>query len=769
MNFILQQHHIDAIRDGRFFFAYGLNPFLALLIVAALIGLVWLLYRKTTRSLTPGWKAGLITLRSLVLILLFLCLLRPVVTTEQVTPQESYLAVIVDDSQSMSIEDLPGSRSRASAVSDLLYDGGGILEPLAESFQVRTFRFDKETRRITDSEGLTSTGTASGIDQALQYVDEQLSGLALGGVVLITDGADNSGNDPVSTAQGFGAREIPIFTVGVGQEDIPQDVGIVDVRAAKTVLEGSVFSVDVALTHQGYEGRQVELSIMDGDTVVATRPVLLGSPNSTQRVALELTPERPEAIVYRMQVAEQQDEIVLENNSYSFLVDNSEKPPLDVLYVDGHPRNEYKFIRRAVENDTSLRLATYLQTGPGKFYRQGIKTPLELSSGFPTTREDLYKYEGIVLGDISKDFFSDEQLVMIQDFVAERGGGLLVAGMMDDLFVDTPLADVLPVTLASSSMLPQSLQGGITRGTHPTGELFMPRLTNAGEYSELLRLHGEDGENMRLWSEMPQLQGIYVTGRAKPGATILMEHPLLQYQNQRLPVIATQRYGSGRSLSLTTASTWRWQMMRPVADQSHERIWRQMLRWLSVSALERVSVNFDREFYHAGDQINVTATVRDINYQPDNSASVWLHLVDPEGSTYDVAMEWDIDEDGVYRATFDAEIEGIFQVLVDVPSAAGEVDRSETEKNTAFVVTPSLREYSVAGRDAGLLARISEASGGRYYDLDDTRSLATDITHTPNAYSREVQEDLWDRGMLLALLILLLCADWILRRVKGLS
>src|SRR5690606_34106168 len=110
--------------------------------------------------------------------------------------------------------------------------------------------------------------------------------------------------------------------------------------------------------------------------------------------------------------------------------------------------------------------------------------------------------------------------------------------------------------------------------------------------------------------------------------------------------------------------------------------------------------------------------------QPDNSASVWLHLIDPAGGTYDVAMEWDIDEDGVYRASFDAEVEGVFKVLVDVPSAVGEVDRSETEKSTAFVVTPSLREYSSAGKDAGLLARIAEASGGRYYELDNTGSLA---------------------------------------------
>jgi uncharacterized membrane protein len=769
MNYLLDQHYLDAIEQGRFTFAYGLSPWLALLVVVALVGAVWWSYRKTTRSLSPAWKTSLITLRSLVLILLFVCLLRPVVTTEQVVPQETYLAILVDDSQSMSIPDLAGSQTRAAAVSELLYGNAGIVEPLGESFQVRTFRFDKSTQRVSEPGALTAAGTASSLDQALQYVDEQLSGLALGGVLLISDGADNEGTDPVPRAQSFGAREIPVFTVGVGQENIPRDVGIVDVVAAKTVLEGSVFNVDIALSNQGYANQPVEVAVLDGETVVSSQQVVLGADSSTRRVSIELTPERREAIVYTLQVAEQEGEIVLQNNHYSFLVDNTERPALDVLYVDGHPRNEYKFIRRAVEGDTSLRLATYLQTGPGKFYRQGIETPLELSGGFPETREELYQYEAVILGDIDKDFFTDEQLTMLQDFVAERGGGLLVAGMLQDEFVDTVLADILPVTLVPSTMLPQNLQGGITRGTHLTGEIFTPKLTTEGEFSELLRLHSDDAENLRLWGQMPDLQGAYVTGRAKPGATVLMEHNVLQFQNQLLPIIAMQRYGSGRSMAVTSASTWRWQMMMPAADQSHERVWRQLLRWLSVSALERVTIEFDREFYHVGDRVEVTATVRDINYQPDNNASVWVHLTGPEGELLDAAMEWDIDRDGVYRASFEVQSEGVFDLLVDVASAAGEADRSDTERMTAFVVTPSLREFTSAGRDTALLERIAEVSAGRYYNVGQTSSLVNDITYTPNAYSVEVQEDLWDTPLLLLLLILLLCADWIARRFKGLS
>ncbi|MGJ8689917.1 MAG: hypothetical protein ACSHXZ_10385 [Gammaproteobacteria bacterium] len=769
MNFIFDQHAIDAIQEGRFSFAYGISPWLFALIALGLIGIVILLYRQTTRTLSPGWKVTLISLRSAVLLLLLFCLLRPIVTTEQVVPQESYLAVLVDDSQSMSIEDESGGSSRADAVSQLLYGNSGVLAPLSDTFEIRTFRFDKNTQRVIDSADLSSVGTASSIDQALEYVDQQLSGLALGGVLLLSDGADNEGVDPIERAQGFGAREIPIFTVGAGQENIPFDVGIVDVAAAKTVLEGSVFNIDVALSNQGYANREVSLTVFDGDELISTKQVILGPDSSTRRFDLELTPERQEATVYRLEVEEQEGEIVLQNNQYSFLVDNSARPALDILYVDGHPRNEYKFIRRAVEEDSSIRLATYLQTGPGKFYRQGIKTPLELSSGFPERADDLYQYEAIILGDIDKDFFTDGQLTLIQDFVAQRGGGLLVAGMLDDLFVDTPLADILPVSLISSSLLPQTLRGGIARGPHPTGELFAPTLTTAGEYSELLRLSGDDSENQRRWAELPELQGVYVTGRAKPGATVLMEHPILQFQNQRLPVIATQRYGSGRSMSIASASTWRWQMMMPAEDQSHERIWRQLLRWLAVSALERVTVEFDREFYHVGDQVNVTATVRDIKYKPDNNASVWMHMSDPEGGVIDNAMDWDIDQDGVYRSSFEVQTEGVFNLMVDVASASGEADRSDTEKSAAFVVTPSLREYSSAGRDTALLERLAAASGGRYYDLDSTGSLATDISYTPSAYSKEVQEDLWDMPLLLLILILLLCADWVARRFKGLS
>lgn len=765
---VAEPNLFTALSDGSLSFAYGVTPYVFALLVLLIIAAVWASYYKTTRPLSSNWKAAFITLRSAVLVLLLFCLLRPVVTTTQVSPQETYLAVLVDNSQSMAVADMSGDRTRMEAVQNEFVQGG-VLEDLSESFQLRTFSFDKQTRRIASLDEGAEAGTASSIDQALAYVEDQLNGLPLGGVVLISDGADNSNVDPAIRAQGFGDRQIPIFTVGVGQDQIPRDIGIVDVSAAETILEGSVFNVQVALNHQGYEGQQVLLSVMDEDTLVTSETITLGAEGVTRRYELELSPERPELIVYELQVELQQDEIIPENNNYRFLLDNTPKTPLDVLYIEGHPRNEYKFIRRAVEQDESLRLATYLQTGPEKFYRQGIKSPTELSSGFPVSKEDLYEYEALILGDIEESFFNADQLQMIEDFVAERGGGFLKSGMIDEGFINTPIADLLPVTLVEENFLPDHLRGGIRRGDHPTGELYFPRLTRDGEFSPLLRLAGDDNQNRSLWGQLPQLQGVYVTGRIKPGATVLMEHPSLQYQNQALPIIVQQRYGSGRSMAITTASTWRWQMMMPSEDQSQETLWRQLLRWLAVSAPQRISIDFDREFYNVGDVVNVTATVLDEAFEPDNDATLWMQTVTPLDQVTDVPMEWDISEDGVYRSSFTVQEEGVFNLLVDVASAAGEGSSDASEKSAAFVVTPSLREYTNAELDSGLLARIASASGGQYFNLQNVSNLAGAVEFTPNAYSREVQIDLWDRPWLLGLLILLLCADWIARRMKGLS
>jgi uncharacterized membrane protein len=763
---LFEPHTREAIQAGRFEFAHALPPLLAGMLLLLLVLAVWLLYRHTTRAVDSRWKAAFMGLRTTALLLLFLMLLRPSVTTLQVSPQETYLAVLIDDSASMAVRDM-GDESRLTQVQQALFAEDGVLAELEELFQLRLFRFDSRASRLREAGELTAAGSDSWLGQALSDLEDQFAGLRLGGVVLVSDGADSGNVDALAVSQRFADRDVPVFTVGVGLTEIPRDVAIIDVSADRTILDDTVFSLDVSLSQRGYAGESVELRVLDGDQVVARKTVQLGPDGSQRRYELDLDPSRREPILYQLEFDALPGEIITENNRYHFLVDNSPRPPLNILYVEGHPRNEFKFVRRSVADDENLRLASYLQTGPGRFYRQGITSPLELSEGFPRNREDLYRYDAMIIGDVGREFFSDEQIGMIQDFVAECGGGLLVSGMMEDAYVESRMADILPLTLVRTTQLPAFLQGGIRRGSHPTGELFVPHLTREGELSQMLRLSADDERNRSLWHSLPELQGVYVTGRAKPGATVLLEHPVLQFQGQALPVLATQRYGAGRAMSLATASTWRWQMLMHSSDDSHERLWRQIMRWLAISSPQQISVAFDRDFYHVGDTATITATVLDERFQPDNNASLWLQLTDPRGQVVDSAMRWDISEDGVYRSEFQVEQEGLHRVLIDATVAgAGE---TASEIQSAFVVTPSLREFSDAAQDANLLTRIAQTANGAYLPLSDIDQLAAQLTYTPSAYSREVREDLWDHPLLLWLLIGLLSAEWVLRRRRGLS
>ena len=243
----------------------------------------------------------------------------------------------------------------------------------------------------------------------------------------------------------------------------------------------------------------------------------------------------------------------------------------------------------------------------------------------------------------------------------------------------------------------------------------------------------------------------------------------MEYQNQPLPLLLSQRYGAGRAVAINTASTWRWQMMLPSTDQSQETLWRQILRWLAASAPSRISIDFDKDYYNVGEKVGVSATILNAEYQPSNDSSPWLQVIDPLQQVVDSPLEWDIEEDGVYRSEFIAELPGVYELLVDVPSAAGEATQTGAEQSAAMVVTPSLREYINAQSDWDVLERISSESKGAFFTLSDVDQLQEVIRQTPNALMRERTIDLWNNKWVFILLIVLMSLDWFLRRRKGLS
>ncbi len=749
--------------EGNFAFGAPVGPAVIIGGLALVGGFVWLLYKKTTIAVPPRLKLFLIVLRSAVLALLFLCLLQPMLTSSRLAPQQGELAVVVDNSRSMTIRDAGGGRSRGEAAVDLLYGRNGLLDRLQNDFHLRTFRIDADSRPINSPQDLTFAASRTSLAEGLQHVAQTLQGLPLSGLILITDGADNGREDPMGEVRILRARDIPVFTLGVGQPVIARDREITRVTSARTVLEGAIFDVNVTVRSRGYEQREFEIIIEQGDKVVASQKVKPGPSGTAQRYTLELTPEGDGPRVYVVRIPEEPDEINTANNRRPFLI-SQERKRADILYIEGHPRNEYKFIRRAVEDDQTLRLVTYLKTGPQKFLRQGIESPQELADGFPQKKGELFRYAGVIFGDIPQSFFSADQLAMTREFVSERGGGLLMLGgttAFDEGFMDTPIADILPVTLLPAAQLPPQLQGG---AQHPSGRKFTLHLTPEGEQAAMLRLGLAGAMNRQLWEKMPQLEGINVTGPAKPGATVLAEHPSLSYRGKPLPVIAYQRYGRGRTMVITTATTWRWQMLLPHEDLSHEKFWRQVLRWLAAAPAP-VDLSLDRDAYAAGDQVGVRVGVSDSTYAPVNDATVWLKVTEPGGAVRDVPLQWAIEEEGIYTGAFNVGSEGIHQIEVAATLPSGET----LQASTAFLAAESNVEYIDAGMDAVLLQKMADAGGGQFYPEKNANRLVNDLKRRQKPATVEIQQDIWDMPLLLLALLALLTLEWWIRRRKGMS
>ncbi len=765
-----------ALAEGNF--SFGIPVDFPLLIVGTILVLVlaWTLYYRTTVEVSSALKILLVGLRSGILIILLLCLLQPVSIVSRVIPQESYIAVLLDNSRSMNIRDMEGQQSRAAMMTNHIFGGNGLLSKLEEQFRVRVFAFDADARRIDTAEDLSFAGSKTVFSQSLDDGMESLKGLPVSGVILISDGGDNSAGDPLRTASAFKSAQIPVFTLGVGVERLPKDLEIVRIHASETVMEGSIFDVNLLLRNQGYDDREIELQVEEGNRVVLSEKIKLENSGRVTRHTLQLNAEREGILVYTVRIPPQEDEIVSENNQRMFLVSNTRRQS-DILYVEGHPRHEYKFIRRAIQGDKALRLVTYLQTGPHKFLRQGIKSPEELEKGFPGSREELFEYEAVIFGDVSRAFFSEEQLEITKEFVSKRGGGFLMLGGstgFEENFMNTPIAEILPVIQIRQQSLPENLRGERVSGDalddRPTGDKYNLRLTAQGEDSPMMRLGLEAEQNRQLWEKMPQLQGINVTRRAKSGATVLAVHPNLRFEDTPLPLIVHERYGRGRTMAIMTASTWRWQMLQPYEDLSHERFWRQVLRWLTVDSPPRIRMILDRESYSPGERVEIQIQVSDKTYTLLDDATVWLKIGKPDGTVEDMRLQWNIEQEGVYRGSFEVLQEGAYHLEASATTSSPQNEETIlTKRPLSFLVVTSDLEFSNPGMNAALLEKIAETSGGQYFKWQDRNKLLEAIHHARKTHTVEMEEDLWDMPLVLILLFIFFTIEWISRRRKGLS
>ena len=735
-------------------------PVIPLLMVGILalgaVLLVAFLYSRV-RTLRPVDRAILGGLRVLAVLLVLACLLRPGLVIASAVPQRNVFAILVDDSRSMRIADV-GNLTRANAVEAAFSDSSALIKELSERFALRRFRFAARAEPLAAVANLDARGTRSDLARGLDDVREELAGMPLAGVVLVSDGADNGSSAFDDALLALRARRVPVYTVGVGSERFERDLAIERVVAPQRTLAGAAVLIEADLRTRGLGKEKATVTVEADGRVIATEVV--SAPERGELAHLRIRVPPLDAGTYRLAVRARPlpNETVTENNDWQASLEVRGGPD-KILYVEGEPRSEFAFMRRAVANDSGVLVVGLMRSAERKFLRLGVKDSVDLLGGFPTTREELFSYKAIILGSIEASFFSADQLRMISDFVSQRGGGLLVLGGRASLseggFAGTPLAEVLPVTLARGTV---NVDGPATTVT--------VRPTRTGQTHPAMQLRATLPASIARWDSMPALTTVNQIGATRAGATVLLAGRV-EGGRSDVPILSFQRYGRGTSAVFAVQDSWLWKMDATVAveDDSYQTFWRQITRWLVEGAPDRLEITASPARVAPGEPVTLRAHVSNSFYGDVNDATVAVTVASPNGTSSTVPLEWSLREDGSYSGTFTAPDSGRF--ILNAEARFGR-DSVETASAT-LLVDDQGADVSNAERRTPLLQRIASETGGRYYDLNGAAALADDAVFTDAGITVREAKDLWDMPAVFILLALLLGAEWGYRRWRGLA
>jgi uncharacterized membrane protein len=730
-------------------FAFAAPQSIATVVTVALIAAipVALTYAWVTAESSRRDRIIMATSRVALLALLGFCLLRPSLSISSLVEQRGYVAVLVDDSRSMAVRD-DGTRTRAQMANDWIGKNAEVRKKLEAGFRVRYYRFAENVQQ-TNPDSLQQRGGTTDIGGALTHVAQDMAGLPLAGVVLISDGADNSQRDLTESLLPLRAGGVPVFTAAVGSEAVQRDVQVSRVSLPASVLKDATVLADVELRYSGYAGERVRIEVADAGRLLAREEVVLPRGTDYTNVKLNFTAAEAGARQLRVRVAPAQGEKLLENNERAALIEVRNRRE-KLLLVEGEPRFEGKFLRRAVADEKNLHLVVLQRTAPEKFLRLDVDSAAELANGFPKSRAELFSYRALILGSIEASFFTHEQLQMIAEFVSRRGGGLLMTGGANSFseggWAGTPVAEVLPIEIE---------RGGGARKFIP----LHVRPTRAGVVHPVTRLASSEQASTTRWQTLPDVSTANIVGRLKSGATALLS------TEDNTTVMAHHRYGRGVVLAFTPQDSWLWQMHSdiPVEDQTHETFWRQVLRYLVQDAADPVRVVAPPSA-RVQQPVNITALVEDTAYAGLNDAEVTARVRSPSGAEYEIPAAWSGRGDGEFNASATLREPGVHEIEFAARRGDQTVGVGKAYVNAS---TADLEFFDPQMR-ASTLRRIADETGGRFYSAQNIGSIADDIGMLGRGETVREQKELWDMPAIFILILVLACAEWLYRRRRGL-
>ena len=838
-------------------FTYFVPGWGVVLGIGVVIGITVFVYFRIARPLHPRYRLLLILLRIAAASILLGCLLAPVILEKKDITPPTHLSILVDTSRSMQLVDAPMSDiplSRLSQVNQLLFADarhhddrdrgvsesvrGQFLQTLQDRFEVHLYPFNTRLQQsvllahsedsplpLFEIEGETQ-GNLTDIGGAIREVAAAWKGQQTAGIVLITDGAHNSGQFPLETIT---ASEVPIYPIGVGSVEPPKDIQIQRVNYTPIAYTDHESVIRVSVAQTGYTGKTTQLSLreVESNSLVDAVTFTFNAPQevnatdaSTQQVIeVKVMPQSEGNFQYSVTIPTLDGELTEVNNQKTFSV-KVVKAKLNVFYLEGRPRWDYTFLKRALERDPDIE-ATCAVLSSNRSKRLPVDSVLNRLDGyypqaapvsetpqFPETLAELSKYDVLILGDVDAEHLTKTQQRAIIDFVETRGKPVIFLPSRNMLgvngFRNTELASLLPIDIPRNGCGVEdtefTLQLTQSGAFHPMLQLKSRQQSAVrGQAQEALELSDPSlTDNRQLTtdnflSNMPALPRFFSGFRLRGGATTLMDN------GEGTPILIFQRAGLGKSLLIAAEGFWNWDFgVKAFKDRRYHtiypRFWAQVLRWMATDTDDKnVYLTTDASTYAIGDTVKVTAYLYSETYQPQVGAMVEIEVMPPDGDPFELqinarnnqqlrdgvvepdssltdnpqlAIDNDLADMGnLYTAQFVLLQKGKYRIR-----ATGRRDNLKLGEDQIDVYAhPQLAELENPQLNEEFLKQLAGQTGGTYFKMVDAESVPENIANVQNPVFVDAERDLWAHPLVLITVVGLLGTEWFLRKRVGLT
>ena len=779
-------------------------PWVTLLFVVFAVVFVVVVYLRENRRASVWYRLALAAIR-LTLVAVVLLMIAQLALSPQRTGLP-YIAVLVDDSQSMTIADRYGEKVRDllvkrigkvdgdAATADLTRwniartllteEDGKLLTGLADDYKLRVYFLtggrassqpgdSREPGDSQEPDGLGGVGALvekirarqadgpnSRLGTAVRTILDELRGTAPAAIVLLTDGINTDGETLAEAATLARRKRVPLFFVGLGSDEPVKDLKAADLLVDELVFVDDAVNFEFRMTATGFEDKRVTAVLRHkGETAVLARTeVEVGADGQSQQVRLLHRPRQEGKFRYVAEIEPQPGEVDVENNRVESGPIEVRKTKIRVLLAQGYPNYEFRFLETMLQRDETVELNTVLQDADPEHAEQDAAA-LRV---FPVNREELFSYDVIILGDVNPDLMSDLVMRNLVDFVDRPGKGgslILVAGprqYMPWAFRDRPLARLMPIELSSIRYPDPEV---------PITEGFQMRPTQFGLGRPAMQLGDTPEQTRAIWENLPPLYWLLETPDLKPGAKVLAEHPTRRGHDGRpLPVICMQYVGSGQVVFHATDETWRWR--RRVGKVFFARYWIQMIRHLSRSKLSddrsvKLSVDRPDRKYELGESVRLRVQFNARRAAPAEDDAVTV-VLQREGHRTQRLKLRRRGSQGTFEALLNKPAEGDYHARLAIPAVEGPIPTED------FQVEAMQSEFEQLQMDAVAMRRAARRTDGRYYTFQTAAKLLDELPPGRQVPIESLpRKPLWNKWPVLLLFLVLLVSEWILRKVGG--